>query len=98
MFETVEDLLPEHVRYRDEGCGLFPSCLSCPLPQCRYDGPQRRQMAKELRNEEVLRLHGEGSTIRELAERYAVSARTIYRIVRRSDGTPDPAPADSPDG
>jgi hypothetical protein len=54
MFETVEDLLPEHVRYRDEGCELFPSCLSCPLPQCRYDGPERRQMAKELRNEEVV--------------------------------------------
>jgi DNA-binding CsgD family transcriptional regulator len=98
MFETVEDLLPEHVRYRDEGCELFPSCLSCPLPQCRYDGPERRQMAKELRNEEVVRLHGEGNTIRELAERYDVSARTIYRIVRRSDERPDHTAADSPAG
>ena len=98
MFETVEDLLPEHVRYRDEGCDLFPSCLNCPLPHCRYDGAERRQVAKELRNEVVVRLHNEGNTIRELAGRYRVSARTIYRIVRRSDERPDHTAADSQDG
>jgi len=98
MFETVEDLLPEHVRYHDEGCDLFPSCLNCPLPQCRYDGPERRQVAKELRNEEVIRLHSGGETIKGLARRYEVSTRTIYRIVRRSDERPDHTAADSPHG
>ena len=98
MFETIEDLLPEHVRYRDEGCDLFPSCLNCPLPQCRYDGPERRQVVKELRNEEVIRLHDEGETISQLAQRYQVSTRTIYRIVRRSDERPDHTAADSQDG
>jgi DNA invertase Pin-like site-specific DNA recombinase len=98
MFETVEDLLPEHVRYRDQGCDLFPSCLECPLPRCRHDWPERRQVAKELRNEEVVRLHREGETITELAGRYRVSTRTIYRIVRRSDGRPEHAAADRTNG
>ena len=33
------DALPEHTRYRDDGCDLFTSCLTCPLPRCRYDVP-----------------------------------------------------------
>lgn len=86
MYETAEDLLPEHVGYRDEGCDLFPSCLSCPLPRCRHDGPGRRQVVKELRNDEVTRLHADGKAVGELAERYGVSTRTIYRAIRRSDG------------
>ena len=86
MYETIEDPLPEHIRYRDEGCDLCPSCLDCPLPRCRYDGPERRQVAKELRNEEILALHREGRGVRELSRRYGVSPRTIYRAIRRSDG------------
>lgn len=98
MFETIEDLLPEHVRYRDQGCELFHSCLDCPLPRCRYDWPERRQVAKELRNEEILGLHREGETIKDLAGRYRVSTRTIYRIIRRSDERPDHTAADRQDG
>lgn len=76
------DLLPEHVRYRDDGCDLFPSCLNCPLPRCRYDGSGRSHLAKELRNSEMLRLHREGGLkIMELAQRFAVSKRTVYRIL-----------------
>lgn len=72
----------EQFEYKDEGCDLFPSCLHCPLPKCRYD-EQRRQAAKELRNKEMLRLHEmEGLKIEELAERFRVSKRTVYRIIR----------------
>ena len=94
MFETERDLLPEYEHYRDEGCDLFPSCLDCPLPRCRYDEPQGKQIRKELRNVEIARLHAGGSPIRELTERYGVSRRTIYRAIRRSDEHTDNATAD----
>ena len=74
----------EQLEYKDEGCDLFPSCLHCPLPKCRYD-EARRQTAKELRNKAMLRLHEiEGLNIEELAERFGVSKRTVYRIIGRN--------------
>lgn len=73
----------ERYEYQDEGCDLFPSCLHCPLPQCRYDEPRRRQMRKELRNKEILRLHQEERLkVKELAARFGVSKRTVHRIIR----------------
>jgi len=33
----MRDLLPEHTEYRDDGCRVHPSCLSCPLPACVYE-------------------------------------------------------------
>jgi len=74
----------ERYEYLDEGCDLFPSCLSCPLPQCRYDEPGRRQKGKELRNLEIVRLYSQGNGIKELSRRYGVSKRTIHRVIRRS--------------
>ena len=41
--------------YRDTGCSLFPSCLSCPLSTCKGDlGPKdlRRQL-RALRNRQT---------------------------------------------
>lgn len=70
--------------YPDDGCDLYPSCLSCPLPRCRYDEPGRKQRGKALRNKEMLRLLKEGMGIKELAQRFGVSKRTVYRIIGRS--------------
>ena len=78
------DALPEQCHYRDEGCHLHPSCLACPFPRCIYDeesGLRRRY--KRARDQEVLRLHRQGWTAAELARRFGVSERSIYRIVRR---------------
>ena len=33
------DSLPEYARYRDDGCDISESCLTCPLPRCRYEEP-----------------------------------------------------------
>jgi len=77
----------EEYLHQDDGCDLFPSCLNCPLPRCRYDEPRGRQMTKELRNEEILRLRKkEGLKIEKLAERFGVSKRTIHRIIGRNTG------------
>jgi len=83
--QTEQDLLPEYIRYQDDGCDLFSSCLKCPLPRCRYDEPGRKQMGKELRNKEMLHLHQkEGLKVEKLAQRFGVSKRTVYRIIGRN--------------
>ena len=75
----------EHCEYRprNKGCDLFPSCLRCPLPKCRYDNPGR-QTGKELRNREMVRLHKAGMEVKELAQRFGVSKRTVHRIIAPS--------------
>ena len=75
----MEDL--ERYECQDEGCDLFPSCLNCPFPRCRYDEPRRRHMGKALRNEEMLRLYREGLKVERIAQRFGVSKRTVYRII-----------------
>lgn len=81
----MDELPPEQEQYQDDGCDLFPSCLRCPLTRCRYDSPGR-QTGKELRNTEMARLRQAGVSVRELAERFGVSRRTVYRIVAGHDG------------
>ena len=81
------DLLPEAFPYRDNGCEVSPSCLSCPLPKCKYDDPGwliRARRAK--RDQDVLTAHRcQESTTVELTRRFHVSQRTIHRILARSD-------------
>lgn len=76
----MDESLPQHEHYEDDGCDLFPSCLRCPLPQCRYDKPGRRA-GKELRNREMVRLHAEGMGVKELAHGFGVSVRTVQRTI-----------------
>ena len=68
--------------YMDTGCSLFPKCLECPLPRCRYDmragGQELRKMIRNLKIKQGL---DEGRTIKELAEEYGLCERTIRRIV-----------------
>jgi len=79
----MRDLFPDEAKYRDEGCELFPSCLSCPFPTCRYDEPRGRQRwEKEARNREIIRAYQEeGESIKELARSFGISKRTVYRII-----------------
>ena len=83
------DLLPEHFPYRDDGCDVAPSCLSCPLPRCKYDDPgclTRERRAR--RDQAVLDVRSsEGITVMELARRFHISQRTVHRIL---------SPANSP--
>lgn len=82
------DRRPEFVHYRDNGCEISPSCLRCPLPQCRYDDPGwlRRQI-KGKRDQQVLKAREEeGLGPSELAERFGLSRRTIHRILKEHNG------------
>ena len=70
---------------RDEGCELSPSCLNCPLPRCIEDIPRGKQrQIKEIRNLEILRLfYEEGRSVKEIAEKFGVSERTVQRALKR---------------
>lgn len=96
------DALPEHIRYRDTGCDLSPSCLNCTLPLCRYDQPPEppgtayraaRRLCMIGRDEEIARLrHREHLSLDALAHRFGLSRRTVHNILKRSaDILPDMA-------
>jgi AraC-like DNA-binding protein len=81
-----DDALPENLEYPDTGCGLWERCLTCPLPRCRYDEPGgARQIFLRERDSEIARLRrGDGVSIDELAQRFGVSRRTVFRVLRRA--------------
>ncbi len=81
------DALPEEIRYRDDGCDIHPQCLTCPLPRCRYDEPGGlRGMLNAYRDQQIVALRGDGAPVDQIAERYSLSRRTVFRIL--SIGSP----------
>jgi hypothetical protein len=77
-----QDALPEFCHYRDEGCELADSCLRCPFTKCEQEeGGGRQRGRKKARDQEVVRLAGEGKSTRELAQIFGVSTRTIQRTL-----------------
>jgi len=82
------DLPPEYCHYRDEGCDLADSCLSCPLPRCVYDEPGGKQRwLKRRRAREMARLFStKGHGIKELALMFGVSQRTVQRALKVASG------------
>lgn len=86
------DALPEYTDYQDGGCDLYPSCLSCPLPRCRYDDPGgAAAMLRNGRDASIVRLsHSDGLTVEELANMFGVSRRTVFRVLRAARSGSDP--------
>ena len=81
------DALPEEIRYRDDGCDIHSQCLTCPLPRCRYDEPGGlRGMLNAYRDQQIVALRGDGAPVDQIAERYRLSRRTVFRIL--STGSP----------
>lgn len=78
------DLLPENVKYRDDGCDEGgSSCLNCPLARCVYDDPMYgRHAAHVARNRRIFELRKEGVPVRDLVRAYKVSVRTVHRIIQ----------------
>ena len=74
------DLLPDHVDWRDEGCDLFPSCLSCPLPRCAEEmsrGRQRLRMSARARH--IANLKASGRSTSDIARLFGLTTRTVQR-------------------
>ncbi len=78
------DALPENTAYMDSGCDLYPSCLRCPLPRCRYDDiGGAGSMIRPGRNAAILRVaEHDGVNVDGLAEMFGLSRRTIFRVLR----------------
>lgn len=76
------DPLPENTKYRDDGCSVSPSCFSCPLPRCRYEEPGGlRAVLNRMRDNEILALRQAGVPVEDLALRFQVSRRTVFRVL-----------------
>ncbi len=76
------DALPEEIHYRDGGCDVHPQCLTCPLPRCRYDEPGGlRAMLNAYRDQQVAALRRDGEQVDQIAERFSLSRRTVFRIL-----------------
>ena len=76
------DSLPEYTRYRDDGCDISESCLTCPLPRCRYEEPGGlRALLNETRDRQIIQLRLKGIPVAELAGRFGISRRTIFRVI-----------------
>ena len=85
------DALPEFTRYRDNGCDVHPSCLSCPLPRCRYEEPGGlRALLNKTRDEQIANQRASGVPVAELATRFGVSRRTVFRVL--GNKSPQPIP------
>jgi hypothetical protein len=80
------DRLPEHLDYADTGCELSPSCLNCPLPQCKYDAPRRvRGLRNYRRDREIALLHRKHQApVDAIAAAFGLSRRQVYRILKTS--------------
>jgi len=81
--EIELDLPPEYCHYRDKGCEFADSCLNCPFPSCIYEQPGGKQRwLKRQRNTEMARLFAKGKKIKELAQKFGVSQRTVQRALK----------------
>lgn len=86
------DALPEEIRYRDDGCDMHSQCLTCPLPRCRYDEPGGlRGMLNAYRDQQIVALRGDGAPVDQIADRYSLSRRTVFRILSTGAGQAVPA-------
>lgn len=75
--------LPAYVRSRDDGCGLFTSCLACPLPKCRDDDPHFQEREdRQCRDAAIIAVHRKGLPVTAVATRFGVSTRTVYRVLQ----------------
>ena len=84
--EDINDGLPEHTVFQDQGCGH--GCLrslECPFARCRYDDPELWQrIEREQRDRKVLAARAaQGLTVDALAARFQISRRTVHRILAR---------------
>ena len=76
------DALPEEIHYRDDGCDIHTHCLTCPLPRCRYDEPGGlRAMLNAYRDQQIVVLRRDGEHVDQIAERFSLSRRTVFRIL-----------------
>ena len=74
------DALPENQTFRDTGCSLHSSCLSCPFDRCRYDIGIGGSVRANERGIEVKRLRSLGWTGTAIARHLGITVRSVWRL------------------
>ncbi len=79
------DALPENTRYVDTGCDVHATCLTCPLVRCRYDeAGGTRRLFSQGRDRSIVASRRAGEEVEEIANRFGVSRRTVFRALART--------------
>ena len=71
--------------FDDKGCEAAPSCLACPLPQCKDDDPRWYNRLVKRRQDQaiVAALQQDGATQGQVAAQFGVTVRTVFRVQER---------------
>lgn len=78
------DALVDGVGWPDNGCALYPVCLTCPLPKCRYDLPRGvNTLRAAARAISAQRLRSRGAPIEEIMRGVGVSRRQVFRLLKK---------------
>ena len=73
------------------GCDVHPSCLRRALPRCRYEGPGGlRARLNKTRDAQIVGQRASGVPVSELATRFGVSRRTVFRVLGNKSRQPIP--------
>ena len=76
---------PRFDHYEDTGCEVASTCFDCPLPRCKFDDMEwfykYRRLGRYLHMATVIQ--NEGLTVPEAAERFSITERTVFRVLRR---------------
>ena len=81
-----------HLLLKDEGCVESPTCLECPLPQCKLDDPRwYRRLLRQRKDLMIIasidtKGHSKGPAVAEAAARFGITERTVYRVIARNRG------------
>jgi len=74
----------EFDHYQDTGCEESPTCLACPLPQCKYDVPLTiKQVAKKQAKDILLTEYVAAHSRWGAAAYFGVGVRTVDRAIKR---------------
>ncbi len=80
----------EHVHYRDTGCDVHPACLSCPLPECKYEySVENVTEMRARRDDAIQRDRKKGMTVPAIARKHRVSERVVQRAFHKTVTLPD---------
>ena len=67
----------------DVGCDISSSCLTCPLPECRYDNPVAYQAFKrdqeDPKREKVLTLLKKGTSVKTISKETGLDEKVIRK-------------------
>lgn len=75
-----------HPASPDDGCEVHPSCLSCPLPTCKWDlSPEDyRRLMNLLKFVKLERtMAEEGLTPAQAAPRFGLTVRSVFRRLQK---------------